>query len=162
MRMSTMLVLVVMVVRVFMLMMIVLVLRVRGRGRLRHIIITLRLELFAGKILFTVDPNVHFCRGNPATHHPRNLKTSSYSERGNRLLQHACWNSGFHERAQKHVAAHAGKTFKVGNAHKEKLWLAAEQTNGPRPTTETFIIGNRSCSVKRAPTAYSGKITVLQ
>jgi hypothetical protein len=76
--------------------------------------------LLARQVLLPAHPNIHLGSGNPTPHHPRNLKPSLDSQRGNRLFQQPGRNSGIHKRAQKHVATHAGKTLKVGNPHSQK------------------------------------------
>src|ERR1700722_3692164 len=78
-------------------------------------------KLLPRQILLPIHPDVDLGSRNPAPHDPRNLELSFESERGDRLFQDARRNSGIHERAQKHVATHSGKTFKVGNPHSKNV-----------------------------------------
>jgi hypothetical protein len=71
----------------------------------------LRRVFFARKIFFAVDPNVHLGGGDAAADDPRNLQTCAYAQSRHGVLQHSRRNSSVDKRAQKHVAAHAGKTF---------------------------------------------------
>jgi hypothetical protein len=90
-------------------MMLVLVVRVRGQKCPRHI--RLCPELFSWEVFLAVDPDIYFRGRDSAAHCPRNLQPSSYPERGDRLFQQPRRYSGIHERAQKHIAAHAGKAL---------------------------------------------------
>ena len=71
----------------------------------------------AGQVLFPIHPNIRLRSRNPATHYPGKFQPRPNSERRHSFFQRLRPNSGIHKRAQKHVAAHAGKTLKVGNAH---------------------------------------------
>src|SRR5579872_2961346 len=99
--------LVVMMMTVVVTMMIVFVVRVRGRPR--HILF--RPVLFPRKIFLSVDPHVHLGRRNPAADDSRNLQPRAHVKRRHGFFQYSRRNSGIDERAQEHVAAHAGKTF---------------------------------------------------
>ena len=74
--------------------------------------------LFPRQIFFPIDVNIHLGSGNPAAHDAGNFQPRPNSERRHSFFEHGSRNSGIHQRAQKHIAAHAGKTLKVGNAHK--------------------------------------------
>src|SRR5271163_459588 len=75
--------------------------------------------LLARQILLSIHVNIHFSSRNPAAHHPRNLQSRSDSKRRHSFFQDRRRNSGIHQRAQKHIAAHAGKTLEVGYAHRK-------------------------------------------
>jgi arginyl-tRNA synthetase len=71
-------------------------------------------------------------------------------------------NAGIDQRAQEHVATHAGKTIEVGYAHKNRRWSLVL---GRWPTTNQarliFIIGKRAHSVKPLRRAPSATITIF-
>jgi len=133
--------------------------------------------LLPRQILLPIHPHIHLRRRNPTPHRPRNLKPRPQSKRRDGLLEQPSRNSSIDKRAQKHIAAHAGKAFKVGNAHKEnRRWSLAfgrwqnhiaPTLNGlandhdERPATGILIIGNPSASVKPAPPAHSARITIF-
>jgi arginyl-tRNA synthetase len=81
------------------------------------------------------------------------------------------WHTGIHQRAEKHVAAHAGETIEVGYAHKACRWplvLGRWQEpagHGQRRTIHDqrliFIIGKRSHGVKPLRCVPSATITVF-
>jgi hypothetical protein len=168
-----------MVMSVMMLMavsMTVLGLSVRGCGRR----ILFRPELFPRQIFFVVHPHIGLGRRNSAAHDSRNLQPRAYAQRRHGIFQHLRRNSGIDERAQEHVAAYAGKTLKICNAHKIQIVTTEDTENhrgierkrdsatsassvvkGLAATNDgTFIIGKRAIAVKRAPAARSDKITV--
>src|SRR5438270_11393153 len=99
-------------------MMSVLLVSLRGRGRPRHILLCP--IFFPRKILLAVYPNVDFRSRDATSDNSRNFQACAYAQCRHGLFQHARRNSGVDERAQKHVAAHSRKTFKVGNSHVEK------------------------------------------
>ena len=73
--------------------------------------------LLSRRVLLALHPHIHFGCGNPCAPDPRNLQTCPNIQRGNRLFEQ-CWrHPSIKERAQKHVAADAGKTLNVGYAH---------------------------------------------
>jgi hypothetical protein len=79
-----------------------------------------QLPIFLSRqILLPVNPHIHLRSGNPATHDARNLQPCSYVEGRDRLLERLRRNSGVDQSAHKHVAAHSGKTLKVGYAHRK-------------------------------------------
>jgi hypothetical protein len=80
----------------------------------------LLMENFARQIFFAVGVYIDFGRGNSAAQHPRNLQPRADVERGDCVFQKLWRHSGIHQRAQKHVAADAGKTVEVGYAHDQK------------------------------------------
>jgi len=104
-----MLVIVMMLVVVVMVTVFMLLVRVRGRERPRHIMS--RPVLFARKVFLAVDPDVDLGGRNPAADDLRNFQARAYVERRHGFFEDSRRNSGIDERAQKHVAAHAGKTF---------------------------------------------------
>src|SRR5437899_773289 len=73
--------------------------------------------LLPRQVFFPININIHLGGRDPAAHHPRDFQPRAHLQSRNRLLQQSRRNSSIHQRAQKHVAADAGKTFKVGNAH---------------------------------------------
>src|ERR1700722_1338006 len=88
------------------------------------------------QILLPIHPHIHLSRRNSTAHHPRKFQPSPDSERSHGLFQHARWNPGIHERAEEHVAAHAGKTFKVSNAHRPKVF--SPRGNGATEKNKTL------------------------
>src|SRR5579863_1588754 len=83
--------------------------------------------LLPRQILLSLHPHIHLRRRNSTPQHPRDLQPRPHSERSHGLFQHPSRNPGIHERAQKHVAAHAGKTLKVGNAHRKNYFTTEPQ-----------------------------------
>src|SRR5260370_18533140 len=73
---------------------------------------------FARQIFFAVDDHINFRRTDAAAIYTRDLEPRSDVERSDGFLQQPERASGVQQRAQKHVAADAGKTIEVGNAHK--------------------------------------------
>ena len=67
--------------------------------------------LLPRQILLPVDVNIHLRGRNPAAYHTRNFQPRSDTECRHGFFQQPRRNSGIHQRAQKHVAAHAGKTL---------------------------------------------------
>jgi hypothetical protein len=61
-------------------------------------------------MLFILAPYIDFRRRNSAAVHPRNLQLRANIQRRNRIFQQARGHTRIHQRAQKHVAADAGKT----------------------------------------------------
>ena len=103
--------------------------------------------LLSRQILLAIHPNIHFSSRNSAAHHARYFQLSPNPKRRHGLFQEFRRNSGIHQRAQKHVAADAGKTLKVGYAHRKpslavRRWSLANskhpivQAVGERPTTD--------------------------
>src|SRR5258708_6017561 len=132
------------------------------------------------QVLLPVNVNIHLGGGNPAAHHPGNLQPRPelcrHVKRRDGLLQQPRRNSRIHQRAQKHVAAHARKTFKISNAHKiqnldhsgqrvtqgsASLTLCPSVVKVLPPRRQTFIIGNPATSVKPASAALSVRITIF-
>ena len=81
------------------------------------------------RILLPIHPHIHLSRRNSTPHHPRNLEPRAHSERRHSLLQHARRNPGIHNRAEKHVAAHAGKTFKVSDTHRKNHFTTESRSH---------------------------------
>src|SRR5712691_1180317 len=74
--------------------------------------------LLPWKVFLAVHPNVHLGRGNSAAHDARNLQPRAYTQPRDGFFQNSRRNSGIDECTHEHVTTHAGKTFKVGNAHR--------------------------------------------
>src|SRR5712671_1301764 len=147
-------------------------------GMLMLVLMLLLPVLFSRRILLPVNVNIHLARGNSAAHHAGNLqprtKIGRRFERRDGVLQQPWRHPRIHQRAEKHVAADAGKTFKVSNAHKIKIAnhrghrvsqgsasLTSVVKRFLRPRKETFIIGNPATSVKPALAACSVRITIF-
>src|ERR1700733_7941027 len=86
--------------------------------------------LLPRQIFLPLHPHIHLSRRNSTPHHPRNLQLRPHSERRHSLLQHARRNPGIHNRAEKHVAAHAGKTFKVSDTHRKNHFTTESRSDG--------------------------------
>ena len=110
---------------------VVLMLMVSLRGRPR--IVLLCPILFTREVLLAVDPDVDFRGGNAAADDPRNLQPCADAQGRNGLFQYSRRNSGVDEGAQEHVAAHAGKTLEIGNAHGIQIFTTedTEDTESP-------------------------------
>jgi len=91
----------------------------RWRGRPRRALFCP--EFFPRQILFSGDPNVHLGCRNSAADDPRNLQARTDTQRRDGCFQHLCWNSGIHESAKEHVAAQAGETFEISDAHRQNV-----------------------------------------
>jgi hypothetical protein len=61
---------------------------------------------------------VHFGCGNAAAHHFAGLKPCAYVEGGGCLGKRVERYTGINQRAQEHVAAYAGKAFKICSTHR--------------------------------------------
>ena len=83
---------------------------------------------FPRQIFLPVHPYIHLGGRNSAAHDAGNLKPGPDLQSCHGILKDAGRNSSIKQRAHKHVAAHAGKTFKVGYTH--------------RRNSRFFIIGN--------------------
>jgi hypothetical protein len=77
-------------------------------------------ENFAGQIFFAIRIYIDFGRRNSAAQHPRNLQARAYIHSRDCIFEELRRHSGIQQRAQEHVAADAGKTVKVGYAHKSQ------------------------------------------
>ncbi len=110
--MMRMLVMVVVAVRMF-------VIVVSFGGPRHHIL--LRPVLLPRHILFAIDPHVNLGRRDPAPHHLGYFELRADSERRDGFFQQSGRYPGIHQGAKEHIAADAGKAFKVGNAHKSSL-----------------------------------------
>ena len=115
--------------------MIMAVLVVSFRGR--TIVFLLRPVFFARKVFLALHPNVDLGRRNAAADDARNLQPRPYAQSRHGFFQYSGRNSGIDERAQKHVAAHAGETFKIGNAHNENSSLVVSRWSLGPTTNET-------------------------
>ena len=109
----------------------------RGRAPLPHVLVVMLVGVFVSmivpvllpenfprQIFLAVDIHIDFGRRNSASHHPRNLQPRTDIERRDRVFQKLGGHPGIHQRAQKHVAADAGKTVEVGYAHDKNRSLA--------------------------------------
>jgi hypothetical protein len=77
-------------------------------------------ENLARQFLLPVDENIHFGRSDSAAIHSRNFQPRSDIQSCGSIFQELRRNSSVHQRAQKHVAADAGKAVEVSNAHKSQ------------------------------------------
>ena len=69
--------------------------------------------------------NIDLGRRDPSTHDARNLQPGAEIKRRNRFFQQLWRHTGVYQRAEKHVAADAGKTIEVRNTHKNRFSLFA-------------------------------------
>src|SRR6267378_4380876 len=80
------------------------------------------------QFLLPMNVDIYFGSRDPAPYYPGNLqprpKLCRGVKRGDGFRQHSRRNSSIHQRAQKHVAADAGKTFEVSDAHRIQNLLA--------------------------------------
>ncbi len=88
-------------------------------------------ELLARKILLAVHDDVELAGGDTRSAHRRKFQRSADVQVGDCPLQQLERNSGVEQRTQEHVAADAGETIEIGNAHGSRSKPA-----------ENFIIGN--------------------
>lgn len=65
--------------------------------------------------------HVYFGCGKAAAHHLAHLQPRAYIQRGGRFFQHPKRHTGIDQRAQKHVAADAGKAFQIANTHRSVI-----------------------------------------
>src|SRR5437879_1202668 len=72
---------------------------------------------FSRQIFFAVSVNVDLGSGNSAAIYSRDLVQCSDVTRRDRFFQQFYRHTGVHECAQKHVATHPGKTFKISYTH---------------------------------------------
>ena len=98
--------------------MLVRVLVVRMRMRM---LLFLFPEFLPRQILLAIHPDIHLRSRNSAAHDAGNLQLRSNVERGDSPLQQRGRNPGIHKGAHKHIAAYAGKTLKVGYAHRSQF-----------------------------------------
>ena len=84
-------------------------------------------ELLAWQILLAVGVDIHLGRRNPSAHHTRDLQPRAHIERRDRSLEQFRRHTGVHQCAKEHVAADAGKTVKIGDAHRFRF-LTTEDT----------------------------------
>ena len=68
-------------------------------------------------LLLPVYPHIHLGSSNPAAIHARNLEPRPEIERCHSFFKHRRRHARIDQDAEKHVAAHAGKTLKIDNAH---------------------------------------------
>src|SRR5271157_2647229 len=99
--------------------------------------LAIRPELFARQVLFAVHQDVKFGGGDACPSHTRKLQRRADVQVRDGLLEQLERNAGVEQRAEKHIAADAGKTIEIGNAH------GIRRTAG-----ENFMIGKARCSVK--------------
>jgi hypothetical protein len=82
--------------------------------------------------------HVYFGRDDSTASHLTNLQPRSDIQGRHALFQHARLDPRVDQRAQEHIAANAGKTIEIRDAHK-LLWSepAAEAVSGPDYRLET-------------------------
>ena len=78
-------------------------------------------ELLPRQLFLAIHQHIDLGRGDAAAIHLRNFEASSDVEGSDRFFQQLRRHSGIDQGAQKHVAAHAGKTIEIGNSHEEQL-----------------------------------------
>jgi len=88
-------------------------------ARVRMSVRVLLLENFSRKIFFAVRVDVHLGGGNAAPHCALDLQPGADVECGDCVFEKLGRHSSVYQRAEKHVAADAGKTVEVGYAHNE-------------------------------------------
>ncbi len=66
---------------------------------------------FAREFLLAMDQDIDFGSRNPAAIHPRNFQPGTDIEGCHRALEYLRGHTGIEQRAEKHVAANAGKTI---------------------------------------------------
>ena len=97
--------------------------------------------LLPRQILLPIHPNIHFRSRNPAAHNARNFQPRPHVQRRHSLLQQRSRNSGVHQRAQEHIAADAGKTLKIGYAHKNQFTTESRRHGGKRePKSPELVV----------------------
>jgi len=140
--------------------------------------------LFARHVFLAAGVNINLSGADSAAQHAPHLDARPHIERRDRVFQHARRYAGIDQRAQKHVAAYAGKTVEVGYAHRNESLAAGRSSlattasdepeswqiaalmgvraNDQRPATDdrSFIIGNPVTSVKPAVRFEFVRITV--
>src|SRR5260370_26063911 len=151
--------------------------RMLMRRRMRRLPLPI---LLPRQILLPVDPNIHLRSRNPAAHHARSFQPTPHVQRRHSPLQQRSRNPGIHQRAQKHIAADAGKTLKIGYAHKNQFTTESQRHGGKREPQSPelvvlrgsvvsvvlefgrfFIIGNAASCVKPVRAARSARITIF-
>ena len=78
-------------------------------------------EHLARQFFFPVHKDIHLGRGDAAAIDPRNFQPRSDVQRRDRILEELGRHSRIDQRAEEHVAAHAGKAVEVGNAHRKTV-----------------------------------------
>src|ERR1700743_1355360 len=81
------------------------------------LLFALRPEFLTGHVFFVADPDIDFGRRNSAADYTRNLQLRAHAKRRDGLFQQLGRNSGIDQGAEKHIAADAGKAFKVCDSH---------------------------------------------
>ena len=110
----------------------VLMVSFRGRGWPHHIL--LFPVLFPRHVLLAIHPHVDLGCRNSVANDSRNLQPCAHAQRRDGFFQHPRRYSGVDERAQEHVAAHAGKALKIRNAHRIEF-LTTEDTESTEEKT---------------------------
>lgn len=78
------------------------------------------LQVFlARQILLTIHPDIYFGGRDPAAYYPRYFQPRPHVQSGNCVFEQLRRNSGIDEGAHEHVAADAGKTLKISDAHRK-------------------------------------------
>ncbi len=98
----------VIILRVIMVRVIKMLVRMRMLAPMSGLLLPLQVPR---RILLPIHPHIHLGGRDPAARHPRNLQPRLQVQARDSFLQQPGRNSGIHQRAQKHVAAHAGKTL---------------------------------------------------
>src|SRR5205823_7587942 len=75
---------------------------------------------FARQLFLAVNKHIYFSCADSATGHARNIEPRSDVQGCYRVLKQLRGYSHVHERAQKHIATHAGETVEIGNARSEE------------------------------------------
>src|SRR5216683_6106628 len=102
-------------------------------------------ELLPRHILFPVNVDVHLGGRDPAAHHSRYFEAGRHMQGCHRLFKQPLRNSGVDQRAHEHVAADAGKAFKVGYAHiansNHSGARGSHHTSAERPLDSSVALG---------------------
>jgi len=78
----------------------------------RRLIVRVAVRFVAGR------NHIDFGPGQPAAHHLALVQVSPHAELGAGFLKHGEGNAPIDKSTQQHVAADAGKTFKISNTHR--------------------------------------------
>jgi hypothetical protein len=93
-------------------------LRVFARRVRRMRIVLVRMAGFVTVLVVAGRNHIHFCAGQAAAHHLALVQVSAHAELGTGFLKDGTGDAGVNQSAQQHVAAYAGKTFKISNTHR--------------------------------------------
>ena len=98
--------------------------RMRMFVRMTMVVYTRMIPSTGRPFLLAIHPDIYLGRRDATAIHARNLQPRSKIQRRHRPLQQFWRHARVDQGAQKHVAAHAGKTLKVSSAHGKKQLLA--------------------------------------